>query len=261
MNDSETRSTNPSVSDQILELGIPTFSVWDELPRLGFQPTTELISDRGSALEFDFGNLRLSAVYGLNRWLKEVVSFGGHHYSSRSIGEIAFEIPPMVVSREMCLALLVEGLRCGEPNGFLPMKRVPWVIEGLSQLRNLPRRKNLDAYANRPLCMVERDWMRLGLKKLKEALHTVLEQDVVLVTFDGEILRFRCGEELVAMPARGNAWPLEVTLDSCRLRELPPRLPQPFIQVSFWDSKLFILNRSYQTHQTNTVEFQPGFVP
>jgi hypothetical protein len=103
--------------------------------------------------------------------------------------------------------------------------------------------------------------MRVGLKKLKEVLNKSLDQDVVLVMFDGEVLRFRCGEELVAMPALGKAWPLEVTLDACCLRDLPPRLLQPDIQVSFWDSKLSILNRSYQTHQTKTVEFQPGFVP
>lgn len=252
---------NPLDNDQILELGVPTFSVWDELPRLGFQPTTELMSDRGSALEFDFGNLRLLAVYGLNRWLKEVVSFGGNHISSNSFGEIAFEIPPMVVSREMCLALLVEGLGIDRHGYFQPQKRVQWIIDGLMHLRNLPHRKRQETFSNRPYCSVDRDWMRVLLKKLGEAIGQMPDQELVRVTFDGEILRFKCGNELLAVPASGKPWPLEFTVEAQSLQRLPPRLSLPNIGVSVWAFKLYIQNWSYQTQQTNTVDFQPGIAP
>jgi len=103
------------------------------------------------------------------------------------------------------------------------------------------------AYAARPLCDVQRDWLRVARKKLGEQLKSIDDEPPITLTFDGTLLTIRCaGKVIGAMPARGLQWTQEYSIKARSLREeLPKRLMTDTITVSVWKTRLAIGNCTY----------------
>ncbi len=79
-------------------------STWELLKDLGFRPDPGTLSDDGSGLVFDFGNLQLSAGRFLNTRFFRIILLSGVLATSRTIAEISQELPLQVDSREEGIA-------------------------------------------------------------------------------------------------------------------------------------------------------------
>jgi hypothetical protein len=64
-------------------------STWELLKDLGFRPDPGTLSENGSGLVFDFGNLQLSAGRFLNTRLLKIILLSGVLATSRAIAEIS----------------------------------------------------------------------------------------------------------------------------------------------------------------------------
>ena len=68
-------------------------STWDLLKSLGFNEDNNIISDPPGGLSIDFGNLKLSVIFCINRWFRESVRLSGVMSTSRSIALVENEMP------------------------------------------------------------------------------------------------------------------------------------------------------------------------
>ncbi|HWW84404.1 MAG TPA: hypothetical protein VNZ26_12420 [Vicinamibacterales bacterium] len=103
-------------------------------------------------------------------------------------------------------------------------------LEGRRHLHLLPwereraiRQRERMAYHARPLCYVQRDWIRLALKKLQR-LPSFDRDATIRVSFDGTVLTMRCDKTVIAMSADGSPWPQEYEIRVGALQPLPTRL-------------------------------------
>ncbi len=222
-------------------------STWELLKDLGFRPAPGTLSENGTGLVYDFGNLHLSAGRFLNTRLVQIILLGGVLATSRAIAEISQEMPLQVDSREQGIALLVWCLDQASSRGeFIPLRSVPWIDEGRANRDRLPWEKDLAIYAARPRCLVSREWMRIGIKTL--ASHLVLADEGALVTFgfDGSALSIRCSGNLVIMAATGTPWPQAYSVEAKTLKWLPKRFMRDQVEVSVHDGFLRIGRRLYR---------------
>lgn len=215
-------------------------STWDVLLALGFVEDQTVISDRTPGLSFDFGNCKLSAGQYLNRWAIPVVYLSGVIADKRSVGEVGGELPLQFESAEQGLACLVFCLDGGASAGFTPAITPAWLAEGRRLRHLLPWERERAAYAGRPHCYVQRDWVRLALKTLADQLGNVDDDTAVTIQFDGSVLTFRCAEKTIPMVADGLAWTVLYSIRAGALRRLPKRLMRERVEVSIWDSTLRI---------------------
>jgi hypothetical protein len=223
-------------------------SVWGTLNEFGFQPDASVLSDVSPGLTYDFGNFKLSASCCLGKWFKEVVLFTGVMSSSRSLAEVCFEMPRHVCSAEQCAAWIVWHLdRASEARHFLPKLAAAWLVIGRENAHSLPweqermrREQMLERYDARPQCQVQRDWLKLSLRKVADMLQGVQDGERVSVGFDGRILSFACAGKTSMTEATGTAWPAAYTLPATSLRNLPKRLMCVNVAVSVWDGSLQI---------------------
>jgi hypothetical protein len=217
-------------------------STWEVLLALGFVEDQTVISDRTPGLRFDFGNCKLSAGQCLSRRFVPVVYLSGVIADERSIREVAGELPLQFESAELALAWLVYGLDGGASAGFTPTIAPPWLAEGRQLRHLLPRERYRAAYDARPHCYVQRNWVRLALKTLAEQLANVDDDTAVTIQFDGSVLTFCCAKKSIPMVAEGLAWTALYSIRAGALRQLPKRLMREWVEVSIWDSTLWIGN-------------------
>lgn len=215
------------------------------LRALGFRKDPEVLSDEPPGLSFNFGNFKLEAGQLMNRWLRPVITVGGVMTTDRTISLVHFEMPLDVESFEQGVALVTYCLDRHSPGGaFKPASTVSWLDEGRRYRHLLPWEKEASAYAVRPHCYVEREWARLALRDLSEILKGTNEDSPVIFQFDGEVLTIRCSQKVIAAPAVGLPWPNRFSISASLLQGLPQRLGSE-VEVSVWDRKLQIGNRSY----------------
>jgi hypothetical protein len=217
--------------------------VWDALKELGFSPDSTVISDDMPGLSFDFGNFKLSASVVINKSFKPVVLFGGVLATPRTLTEVCFELPRMVASRQQVVAFLAYYLdkQASESGSvFHPAREVDWISEGRQNRHLLPWAAEMAAYRSRPHCSVQRDWLRLALKRLAELLGQLDAAAEVEIGFDGSVLLIRCSDEVVAMSAHGRPWRTQFTIPAGNLTHLPKRLGRDEIEISVWDGRLSI---------------------
>jgi len=221
---------------------------WDLLVSLGFSKNRNVMSDRPGGLSIDLGNLKLSASLVINRSFQEVVMLCGVISTSRSIAMIETEMPREVESREQGIAWVTWSLDSHVDDGmFTPVVPVPWLAVGRQNRHLLPWDRDLAAYAARPLCQAQRDWVRMSLRKLSEAVAGLDDEAVIIFQFDGEVLSIRCASTtLIAMPASGKRWPMRYSLKAKQLRYLPKRLMREMVTFAVWDSALTIGSLSYK---------------
>lgn len=224
----------------------PNLETWEVLKALGFQPDVRVISEIRPGLAFDFGNFKLSAGAVTNLRYAEVVLFTGVLVTLNSVSEVLFEMPRRIESEEQCAAWLAWNLDQHADLEFRPLRPADWLETGRSNRLLLPWIADLAAYEARPYCSVERDLARPILKKLKATLLTVPDVADVRFSFDGEVLKIRCGKDLIATAAKGEAWANHYLLKAAQLKELPSRLLQPHIGFSVWKGHLAIAHWSYE---------------
>jgi hypothetical protein len=223
---------------------------WNLLRDLGFRPDygVSIIKD---SLSFDFGGFQLSANKTLNRHFVEVIFLSGilatHRPSGglQTLGEVEFEMPIEIQSRAQCAAWIAWHLDKDWDRNFIPTYGVDWIVEGRQHLDLLPWLARAAAYAARPRCLVQRDWLRLALKTLSEKIETASDDDTVAVDFRDGALSFRCGEKVIALPAEGTSWPGGFLIPAGKLRNLPKRLLGWVSEVSIYKSQFTIGRHSY----------------
>lgn len=217
------------------------------LLELGFAPDT----GGTSGLAFDFGNFKLTAIWGtktwgLNMFGQKVMLFLGHLVTKCGHSEIDFEMPLRIASREQCAAWIVYHLdRAASMGVFQPSHHVPWVEDGRRHQDQLPWIKEIAECEARPLCMAHRDWFRVALKKLRENLAEVDGDKGVVFSFADSLLTIRCEDKVVAFPAEGRSWDKCFSIPAGRMRLLARRLMSEWIEVSVWKGRLYFGGRAY----------------
>jgi len=218
-----------------------TVAVWDVLKEFGFAPDSAVISDVMPGLSFDFGNFKLSASAVMGKRFQPVVLFTGLLATTRTLAEVCFELPPMVASREQLAAFLVYYLdNASSGNVFNPTRRADWIFEGRASQSLLPWEADMAAYHARAHCTVQRDWLRLALKRLMELIAQAGDTAEVEFGFDGSVLTVRCSGQVVPMAANGKAWAAPFVIPAGRLRLLPKRLTHFDVDVSVHEGRLHI---------------------
>jgi hypothetical protein len=223
-----------------------SISTWDLLKSLGFVEDKSIISDPPGGLSIDFGNFKLSVIFCINRWAREVAKLSGIMSTSSTIAMVGDEMPLEFESWEQGAAWVTWCLDKIAPDGiFSPSKPIRWLAEGRQKFFLLPWEIERVAYENRPTCQVQREWARIALRNLSEQIETAENDVSVVFWFDGEIFTIRCASSIIAVPASGKKWPCRYLLKAGTLRRLPKRL-MDMVEFSVWESSLSIGNHCYK---------------
>ena len=216
-------------------------ATWDLLQDFGFKPDGKVISDVIPGLSLDFGGFKLSASCVTNERLVEVVMFGGVLATKNSVAMVNFEMPRRVTSREQCAAWIVWNLDSDAPGKiFIPAHDVAWLNEGRQNQSLLPWVAELEKYGARPMCIVQRNWLKLALNELAEILSMFGDETPVEFSFCDAVLTIRCADKVVALSGQGEPWPEHYRIPAGKLRELPKRLMNDSLEVSIWNGHLTI---------------------
>jgi hypothetical protein len=222
-----------------------TISTWDFLVSLGFVEDADVLSDWKPGLSYSFGRGKLTAVHVLNRHFQKVVELGGIMTTRRTHGMIHNEMAVELESPEQGMAWLSWTLDHAADGKFRPALEPAWLEIGRQNQHLLPWNRELAAFAARPLCLVPREWLRLGLRELAEQITNVANDAPVIFSFDGSVLQIGCNGKIIPMPAEGKSWEHAYSIPSAKLNSLPKRLMRELIEVSFYDSSIRIANWCY----------------
>jgi hypothetical protein len=107
------------------------------LKSLGFREDAQTVGF-GGCLFFDFGNLQISAVQGMNRRFVDVINLIGETSSRRSCMFIEQELPIEFESFEQGVAWITWCLDGGGIDKFEPLKPVNWLETGRKNFNLLP---------------------------------------------------------------------------------------------------------------------------
>ncbi len=215
------------------------------LEQIGFKQisnskTSLFTSDYG--LEFNFGNFKLRAFEGVNRYLMNVLIFSGVNNTIRTLSEIHFELPLEVESYEQGIAFISYYLGRGFQASIIP----EWYYQGLQFKNLLPWEKELEAFRQNPSASIEHDYFKLIIRKMIKISSTAKEDDVTTFSFDGEILRIICADETIIAPATGKAWNEDASVKTQSLSFLPKRIKyRNGHDIYLWGKKIHIDNRVF----------------
>ena len=234
---------NESTERKSATRGIATRAALHEL---GFSPA-ETWPD---SLQFDFGNLLITASEGLTMTAGYAVNFSGVHSTRREITMYDFNLPCKLESLDQGKALISYYLR-----DFTPDIPCLWLEEGRDLRHLLPwerqrladeacRKRQRLAYEACPKCRIERDWFRLAAKKLRVLAEAADEAAVIEIAFDGKTILFLTHAETIAMPATGDAWNEAFRFQLKSLTHLPKRLNDSRVSVVIFEGRVSIARRS-----------------
>lgn len=222
-----------------------TTSSWEVLRSLGFASDSSVISDPPGGLAVNFGDMTLKASVCTNRRFQPIILLSGVMRTPRTIVEVSCEMPREVESWEHGIAWVTWCLDKHAGGTYQPALPVAWLEPGRQYSHLLPWERERAAYAARPRCQVDREWGRVAIRKLAEVV-AITEDDVpASLHFDGELLKIRCGDSLIAVPASGTPWASCYTVRMGALRRLPKRLSGTSVEFSIWNATLTIGNRVY----------------
>lgn len=215
-------------------------SVLSILTKIGFLPDRNGLSF-GNALYFDFGNCKLKVFEGINRHFQEGFNFLGYYVSGRSAGELEFFLPPQVESYEQGLALIAYYLRNAE------LKYKPdWLNKGFALEEQLPWKKEMKAYNENPKAIIEHEWFRVLVNKLRALISGSTDEDITTFYFDGKILKVVCNNETFVVSGSGKNWQKTATVKTKSLSFLPKRIPHRDVIVFIWKDELQVSNRVFK---------------
>lgn len=208
-------------------------SLMSILIKIGFQST-------GNGLEFDFGNCKLKAIHGINQDFKEGYNFLGYYISERRSGEISFFLPLRVESHEQCIAIIAYYLR------KVDLKSKPeWLHAGLALEEQLPWKKEMKAYNENPQAIIEYEWFRIIVKKIRLLSSASTDEDITTFSFEDSVLKIVCNNQTIIVGGLGKNWHQTATVKTKSLTFLPQRIPNKDIYVFIWKNKLHIGNRVF----------------
>lgn len=220
-------------------------STWELLRTLGFSSDRAVVSDPPGGLSMDFGNVKLTASVCISLRFQPIILLGGVLRTPRTIAEVSCEMPRSVESFEQGVAWITWCLDEHSHGQFQPTVPVGWLIMGRQFRHLLPWERQMAAYEARPVCLVDREWARVALRKLAEEISRSDDDTAIGLHFDGEILRIHCPSGLIAVPASGKPWESHYAIRTGVIRRLPKRLMGPTVAFSIWDSALKIERRVY----------------
>lgn len=208
--------------------------------RLDFEKVYGLMTDEEPSYRYDFGNLEIQVIKVTNKYFLPVFLMSGIYKTNRKLGSIDSEIPEKVSSFEQGVAFIAYPIR-----NYQPLKYVRWLEQGKRWADLLPWEQQKKEYENRPLCVVDDEWFRVAVKKLREDLNFGDPDDLVEFKFDGEILQIKTSRSHIAVTAKGKVWDKSYFLHLSQLNHLPKRIFKRPHYISVWDGKLTIDNRSF----------------
>jgi hypothetical protein len=221
--------------------------VWDVLRSIGFELDPSTASDPPGALRFDFGSLSLSATHSVNPLLFPIVQFYGVSRTPRSFGEVSFQMPQLVQSREFVIALLawhLDNHSHGESPSSDPGR---WIAEGRALRHLVPgERERIEVqqraaeYSTCPKCRVERRRARPAFRALLEFLEEKQPLAPVSFGFDGEVLTIGAGSRLIALPASGAPWPCEFRVSIEAFGHIPKRFNRDPVVIAVFRGHLLV---------------------
>ncbi|TCV81276.1 hypothetical protein [Sulfurirhabdus autotrophica] len=202
----------------------------DLLIKLGFQEDWNVMTDELPGYYFDFGNAKLYAAQVMTKYLQPCILLTGVLSDNRSIGMVQSELHTYVNSYEEGMALLAYSV--GED--FVPMKPTEWLDLGRKFEDHLPWVQSRKEHDARPQCVVDRDWLRVALKKLSTLIKNANDCEQASFEFDGEIFCIKFLDTRLAFPGTGKAWDSNYYVDKKNLIGLPKRLSTEsvFIDIS-----------------------------
>jgi len=202
------------------------------LLELGFESTS-----RG--LQYDFGNCKLTAS---NIWsLKgNCYSFYVYYRSERKMGGIEFDLPLKVESYQQGVALLAYHLISAD------LLTIPeWLNNGKEWLDLLPWRRDLKAYEENPKAIIEHEWFRLLVKKIRTEVKDSSDDNVTIFSFDGTILKVECNDKIFVCSGTGKAWKENAIIKTKALDFLSKRIEKKNVFIYKWEGLLHIGNRGF----------------
>jgi hypothetical protein len=244
MDHERTLSTHPEIAarrTELIRMKDATIPTWNLLPALGFQPDDTIVfSDIRPGLSLDFGNFKLSAAALVSPYSSEIISFSGIQATRDRLGEIEFELPRRVPSLKECAAWIVWSLdQQWENRVFRPARATQWIEEARRDRRLLPWVMSQAEFDARPQCTVQRDWLRLARKNLREHLGSLPDNAIVVFSFDGAVFSIRCNTKLIVFPAEGSPWTVCFRVEAkTLLQESKRRVMREHIGISIWKSRI-----------------------
>jgi len=150
--------------------GANRVSTFEVLKEIGF---TNEPSQQRLGLSFRIGRFELCALPCTNKWFVPVVLITGHLYDGRNPSEISDELPAESESREQAVAYIAWVLDRAAGRTFKLAFEPPWLIQGRQWRHLLPWERKRAAYEASPHCCVKRDWAKLALKEIAQAIALV----------------------------------------------------------------------------------------
>lgn len=212
------------------------------LREFGFAPDPAIVSDPPGGLRYDLGPLRLRAGV-CQAPFGPTVQVWGVLATGRSVAEVNLQLPQNLSSPELAAALLsyhLDRISGPEAAGALV---APWLTLGRQNQDLLPWEVERVARELLPRCMVRRDWMKLAIRDFRAALPADSPEDVVRISFDGEVLRLTATGYRGIVPAEGRAWIEQYAVRTADLDGLPRRWPDP-VWLEYDDGRLRLGRRS-----------------
>lgn len=218
---------------------------WSALKLLGFKEDPNVMSDDPGGLSYCFKGCKLSASVCVNRHFREIILFTGVYDGKRVLTEVCFEMPREVESYEQAAAWLSWSLEKQLDIDLESTSSLSWLEIGRLNYGLLPWERERMKDELRPQCFVDRDWMRIVLKRLRLYLSIVTPMENVYFGFDGTMLKIEISRERIEVPGTGKAWPFRVFVTARDLEFLPKRLLKPTTYVSCGECGLILENRRF----------------
>lgn len=205
------------------------------LIEVGFKPKQQ-------SLIYNFGKLNIFASQGVNERLQDCFLFMGSYIGKNSAIELEFSLPLEVESYEIGLALIAYHFKRA---GMEPMPE--WLKTGLSLQHMLPWEKERIAYNAAPKALIEYEWYRLLIKKLRKKAEEAEDSHISIFSYEKGVLKVVLGNEVIAILGSGNDWETEAKIKTKSLIILPKRISSRDGLVYIWKAELNIDRCRFET--------------
>jgi hypothetical protein len=183
----------------------------------------------------DFGGVEIKAVFACDpRAGGNVYCLIGYYITPRGAGFIEYNVPAGVATFELGLALIAYGLR----NVQTQLPKPAWFEEATALKHHLPWEQERAAYDARPLCLVKRDWFKLGARDLHDYAEDAPQGAEAVISFDGAVLAFDLGGRKIVLPAHGKAWSNAYAVAVEELLAMPRRFMKDTVWVDVWEKRV-----------------------
>lgn len=190
---------------------------------------------KSNTLVYNFRRINIIANQSVNQYFQESIIFYGSYFGNNSVGEIDFQLPIEVDSFETGLAFIAFNLK-----GVDIVDRPEWLQIGLTLQHILPWEKDRIAYNAAPKALIEYDWFRLLIKKLRKKTEEVEDNHITIFSFENGILKVVSGNEVIAIHGSGNDWKTDAKIKTKTLDILPKRISKRDGLVYIWKGELNI---------------------